>query len=135
MTAPLPEPASRPRSSWPLMLLAALSLIPALGFFFGVATAIWGLVTDRPRGLLAAALGGAGALLNLVILGVIGMSIANKTHSGGVGAVIARSELDTLTNHLDLYHLDHGRYPASLADLSRGMKFTQTLPLYDHSIG
>ncbi|HWA15692.1 MAG TPA: hypothetical protein VG817_04610, partial [Gemmatimonadales bacterium] len=79
-------------------------------------------------------LGGTGALLNIVILGAIGMSIANMTHSGGISAIIARTELDTLANHLDLYHQEHGRYPATLADLARGRK-RAGLPLYDHSIG
>jgi hypothetical protein len=116
------------------MVLAALSLIPFLGFFFGFAAACWGLVTDRPRGVLAAALGGAGALLNIAVLAVIGMSIAGRSHSGGVSALIAQSELDTLVNHLELYQSEHQRYPAQLADLPRP-GVGRSLPLIDHSLG
>jgi hypothetical protein len=117
------------------MVLAALSLIPVLGFFFGFAAACWGLVTDRPRGVLAAALGGGGALLNLVVLGVIGMTQTTKGQAGGLTGAIARSELDTLVNHLDLYQAEHGRYPARLGDLPRPAGIAQQLPVLDHSIG
>jgi hypothetical protein len=121
--------------SWPLMLLAALSLIPVLGFLFGFAAACWGLVTDRPRGILAAALGGTGALLNLVVLAVVGLSQTTKGQAGGLAGAIARTELDTLVSHLDRYHHAHGRYPARLADLPQPAAVGARLPVLDHSIG
>lgn len=134
MSQPVPLSAKPRGSSWPLLLLAGLSLIPVLGFFFGVAAACWGLVTDRPRGILAAALGGAGALLNIAVIAVLGTSLANRTHSGGISSMIAQTELDTLVTHLDQYHVDHQRYPERLADLPRPA-LGKALPTIDHSIG
>lgn len=125
----------KPRASWPVLVLAGLSLVPILGFFFGVAAAIWGLLTDRPRGLLAAGLGAAGAILNIGILGAIGVTIASRQHKGGVSAMVAQGELDTLVNHIELYHEAHGNYPARLADLPRPTNLGKALPLIDHSIG
>ncbi len=117
------------------MVLAALSLIPVLGFLIGVAAVCWGLVTDRPRGVLAAALGGTGALLNLVAIVVLGLGQTTRGQSGGLAGAIARSELDTLVNHLDRYFEEHGRYPARLADLPQPPSASARLPVVDHSIG
>jgi hypothetical protein len=57
----------RTKRSWPLFLLAGSSFLPGFGLFFGAVAATWGLVSDRPRAMLAAGVGATGALLNLLV--------------------------------------------------------------------
>lgn len=127
------QPTSTPpKKSWPLFLLAGLSLIPVFGVLAGFVVACWGLLTDRPRGILAAALGGAGAILNVAVLAVVGMSMMRDSPTfKGVALGIARVELDTLAAHLETYRSEHGRYPTALTDLPRTLP--RGLPLIDHS--
>lgn len=128
-------PAPSTGKSWPLFVLAGLSLIPLLGVLFGFIAACWGLVTDRPRGLLAAAFGGGGAILNVAVVAIIGFSVLQQNPMfKGIAGGIARMELDSLVAHLDAYRAEHGRFPSALSDLPPPGGPGRALPMIDHSI-
>jgi hypothetical protein len=127
------NPPASPGKSWPLLVMAGLAFIPFLGVLFGFIATCWGLVTDRPRGLIAAAIGGAGALLNIFGIVVFGMSLMkNNPAFGGLSAGIARVELDSLESRIEEYQAQHGRYPEELAQLPRAGT-SASVPIIDHS--
>lgn len=130
------NPPAPTGKSWPLFVLAGLAFIPVFGVLFGFIAACWGLLTDRPRGLLAAAVGGGGAILNIIVLMTVGVAMIQKNpRMGGIANSIARLELDSLEAHLDTYHTVHGRYPDALTQLPRPVGVGRVLPVIDHSIG
>src|ERR1051326_2435112 len=56
------EGGSRPQASWPLLVVAACSFLPGLGFFFAAGAVSWALLSSRPRRRppLALGVGGGG---------------------------------------------------------------------------
>jgi protein-S-isoprenylcysteine O-methyltransferase Ste14 len=123
------------KRSWPLIALAVCSFVPVLGIFFGAAAATWGLVSSRPRALLGAGVGAAGALLNMLgmVLLAIGMSdnptvVAAQQH-------VTRQELAQLVQELETYRTRHDAYPGTLQALLGSPIPTRFLNIHDQSGG
>lgn len=116
------DSSARPRRSWPLFVLAGGGFIPAVGLFLGAAAVTWGLVSSRPRAMLAALIGGAGALLNMAGGMVIVWRMQGTPVIAAANADVARRDLARLVGALEQYHVTNARYP-------RGLQVFTELPL------
>jgi hypothetical protein len=92
---------SGPKRSWPLFVLAAAGFIPAFGLFFGAAALTWGLVSSRPRAMLAGMIGGAGALLNLAGGAIVIWRMQDTPAFAEANAASARRDLARLVGALE----------------------------------
>jgi hypothetical protein len=125
--------AKRP---WPLFLLAWLSLVPILGFFFGSLAAGWGLVSSRPRALVAAGIGAGGAILNLVaLLALMALSLRDRPEFAAAKQVATRQSLIQVVEALEAYHSRVGSYPPSLTALTQQTGFRRPVNAFDPSAG
>lgn len=109
MTAP-----RSPKRSWPLFTLAASGFIPAAGLFLGAAALTWGLVSSRPRAMLAATIGGAGALLNLAGGVAMVWRMERTPRFAEARAFTTGRDLSRLVGALENYRSANGRYPRRL---------------------
>lgn len=134
MTAPPPAPKA-PKPAWPLFLLAGLSLIPGFGFLIGSVAAGWGLVSSRPRALVAAAVGAGGALLNLVGFLVLGSSLGNNPAMREARLEITRQYLVEVAAALETYRKEQGQYPPSLIAMQQKFGFRRPVNIFDPSAG
>jgi len=149
--APVPRPPRRSRraggslatpavgiprkKSWPLFLLAGLAFIPMLGVVFGLIATCWGLLTDRPRAILAAGVGAAGVLLNFAACFGLGYwTIAHDGRPGGIRSQLAQTDLQALVVSLEDFHQRTGHYPERLVDL-RVPFSVRPLPIWDKTVG
>jgi len=97
------------KPKWPLFLMAWLSLVPLLGFFFGSAAAGWGLVSSRPRALVAAGIGAGGALLNIVALVALGAFVLrDRPELAAAKAEATRQGLVEVVEALEAYRAQEG---------------------------
>ena len=135
MTAPAVEQRRRTKRAWPLFLLAAASFIPGLGLIFGAAAVTWALVSDRPRALFAAALGAAGALLNLLGGGLLAWRMSSNPAYSELGAARARRDLGKLVVALETYQQEQGRYPARLDAFTQLPYSLRLVNIQDFSAG
>jgi uncharacterized RDD family membrane protein YckC len=122
---PRPElPGSTPSGerTWPLFVVAACAFIPGLGFLFASIGLTWGLVSDRPRAMLAAVLAGVGGVLNLAGAALFFWQMQGDPKSVAVRSSSAKRDLARVVAALENYRGAHGQYPQSL------VVFTQ-LPL------
>jgi hypothetical protein len=129
MTAPKPK--------WPLFLLAWLSLIPIFGFFIGSMAAGWGLVSSRPKALVAAGIGAGGALLNLVGMIALGFMTLGSNRPELVEARRAATQqgLVEVVAALEAYRQREGAYPASLRVFTERVDFRHPINPIDPSGG
>jgi len=130
----LPPPKPR-KPSWPLFLLAGLSLIPGFGFFIGSVAAGWGLVSSRPKALIAAAVGAGGAMLNLVGFLVLGSSIGNNPAMLEARLEITRQYLVEVVDALETYRREQGQYPPSLLAMQQKFGLRRPVSIFDPSAG
>ena len=125
------------KPKWPLFLLAWLSLIPIFGFFIGSAAAGWGLVSSRPRALVAAAIGAGGALLNLVGLIALGVMTLGSDQPELARARLAATQqgLVSVVIGLEAYRRREGAYPLSLSVFTERVDFRRPVNPIDPSGG
>jgi hypothetical protein len=123
------------KRSWPLLLLAACSLIPGFGLVFGSAGVSWGLVSDRPRARLAVGLGAAGALLNLIGVGWLLWHLQQQPAFASVSARRSRADLNKLVVAIESYHKDTGIYPARLDVFTQLPYSLKLINIQDFSAG
>jgi hypothetical protein len=107
------------KRAWPLFLLAGASFVPGIGVLFGAAAVTWALVSDRPRALVAAGVGAAGALLNLVSGALLVWHVQKNPVYASAGAANSRRDLVKLVGALEAFHREQGRYPARLATFTQ----------------
>lgn len=125
------------KSKWPLFLLAWLSLIPIFGFFIGSAAAGWGLVSSRPRALVAAGIGAGGALLNLVGLIALGFMTlgSDRPELAEARRIATERGLVEVVAGLEAYRRREGAYPASLGVFTERVDFRHPINPIDPSGG
>jgi hypothetical protein len=124
------------KPKWPLFLLAWLSLVPILGFFFGSLAAGWGLVSSRPRALVAAGIGAGGALLNLIgLFGLAAFVLRDRPELALAKAEATRQALVEVVAGLETYREQNGSYPASLPELSQRLGLRHPVNVLDPSAG
>jgi hypothetical protein len=123
-----------PRAAWPLLLLGGLAFLPLAGVLFGFAAAVWGLVSDRPRAMLAAGLGAAGILLNFAGCGVLAWW--GNQHSGGqITVAMAQADLKEVEAQLQDHRARYHHYPESLDELRVGPFHVPSPNRYDKTVG
>ncbi|MEP6688751.1 MAG: hypothetical protein ABJC36_10415 [Gemmatimonadales bacterium] len=131
MTAPQPHS----KRSWPLFVLAGGGFIPALGLFLGAAAVSWGLVSSRPRAMLAAMIGAAGALLNLAGGMLIVWRMEGTPAFTAASSVSASRDLARLVGVLEEYRGANGRYPARLEVFAELPLVLKLVNIQDNSSG
>jgi hypothetical protein len=126
-----------PKAKWPLFLLAWLSLIPVFGFFIGSIAAGWGLVSSRPRALVAAGIGAGGALLNLGALIALGIMTLGSDRPELAEARRAATQrgLVEVVQALEAYRRREGAYPVSLGVFTERVDFRNPVNPIDPSGG
>ena len=95
-------------------MLAASGFLPALGLFLGAAAATWGLISSRPRAMLAATIGGAGALLNLAGGVAMVWRMERTPRFAAARTLTTGRDLARLVGALEEYRGANGRYPLRL---------------------
>lgn len=130
-----PESMPKPKRAWPLFLLAGAAFLPGFGVFFGAAAVTWALVSDRPRALVAAALGAAGALLNLMGGALLVWHAGKNPAYASAGAANARRDLSRLAGAIEDYHRERGRYPVRLAEFTQLPYSLRLINIQDFSAG
>ena len=123
------------KRSWPLLVLAAGAFIPALGLFLGAAAVTWGLVSSRPRAMLAAAIGGAGGLLNLVGAVLFVWRVQGDPVYTATTAAMSGRDIVRLVGALEEYRGANGRYPGELAVFTRFPLSLKLVSVRDNSVG
>ena len=135
MTDGATEHGRRHKRAWPLFVLAGASFVPGLGVFFGAAAVTWALVSDRPRALVAAGLGAAGAFLNLLGGGLLMWHVGNNPVYATAGAASARRDLAKVVVALEGYHRERGHYPARLDAFTQLPYSLRLVNIQDFSAG
>jgi hypothetical protein len=107
------------KRSWPLLLVAACSFIPVLGFFIGAIAVSWGLLSDRPRARLATTLAAVGAFANLAGLLLVTFFFQRTPEAARLNREATRRDLARVVAALESYRERTGAYPTSLAALER----------------
>jgi hypothetical protein len=127
------QPASS-RAAWPLLLVAALSFIPVLGFFIGSAAVTWALLTDRPRARLAMGLGAGGALLNVAAF--LALAWVGSRHDAMrlAQAQIVERDLGRLVVAIEAFRERTGEYPETLQALLGPLRLG-SVNIYDPTRG
>ncbi len=124
------------KRAWPLFLLAWLSLIPIVGFFFGSLAAGWGLVSSRPRALVAAAIGAGGAVLNLVAMVALALfSLGDRAEFAEAKRAATRQGLLEVVQALEAYRQREGSYPNTLTVFTQQANFRRPVNPLDPSAG
>jgi len=121
-------------------LLAALSLLPAIGILFGAMSITWGLNTRKANGKRLAALAALGVFIS------IGASALLYRELGGFALMqrlqrldtfdlmregIAQSALDRLVPAIEYFKVERGRYPATLEELEESLPRDSGLIIID----
>ena len=132
---PRPMTDTASKRSWPLLALAAGAFVPVLGLFLAAAAVTWGLVSSRPRALLAAAIGGAGGLLNLVAGVLYIWQVQGDPAYTATTAAMSGRDLARLVGALEEYRGANGRYPGELAVFTRLPLSLKLVNVNDNSVG
>lgn len=105
------------KPSWPLLLAAALSFIPILGFFIAAVAITWALVSSRPKARRALIIAAVGALLTVVEIGGAMLLIDDKVSFRDAFAEVARENLGEVVLALEEHRAANGSYPPDLLRL------------------
>lgn len=130
-----PERTTKPKRAWPLFLLAGAAFLPGFGVVFGAAAVTWALISDRPRALVAAGLGAAGALLNLIGGAMLVWHAGQNPAYASAGAASARRDLSRLVGAIEAYRREQGRYPVRLAAFTQLPYSLRLVNIQDFSAG
>jgi len=128
-------PRGQTKRAWPLFLVAGASFIPGIGVILGAAAVTWALISDRPRALVAAGLGAAGALLNMLGAGVLAWRLGSNPIYAEAGAARARRDLAKVVVALETYQQEQGRYPSSLEAFTQLPYSLRLVNIQDFSAG
>jgi hypothetical protein len=128
-------PTGSTKRSWPLLALAAGGFIPALGLFLGAAALTWGLVSSRPRAMLAAAIGATGGLLNLAGGMLLVWRMQGDPAYDAANAAMSSRDLTRLVSAIEEYRGANGRYPGELAVFTRFPLSLKLVNINDNSVG
>jgi len=126
---------SKTKRTWPLFVLAGSSFLPGLGFFFGVAAAVWGLISDRSRAMLAAAIGAGGALLNLIGVVLLMWHFEQDPAFVSADQQGTRSDLAQVVRALEGHRREKGRYPEELTVFTKPPYSLRLINIQDFSAG
>jgi hypothetical protein len=132
MTAPA-TPALR--SARPIFIVAALAFLPGLGVIFGLVACIWGLIADRPRAIIAAAIGAAGTLLNFAGCAAYGYWVLERQDQGSFARMLTATELVLLVEKVEEHRERYRSYPATLRDLGASHFGGNTVNIFDRAHG
>lgn len=97
---------------------------------------VWGLLSERPRALRAAVIGGVGAICNLVGIVVLLMVMGGKTGilDQAIRTVV-QQDLASIVEALEDYHEAEAAYPETLALLQRRRGALRPLDVADRGAG
>jgi hypothetical protein len=108
--------------TWFHYIMGAASFIPLLGVLVGILSILWGFQNRRVGGLRILSLGIAGICSTILLYGGIAYHSKNMRESGQLDkwyTEIALKNLNTTTQLIEQYKLQHGHYPSSLLDLEK----------------
>ena len=116
-------------------VLGGLSFIPALGVVFGVSAITWGLVTKKAGGGRVAWIGAAGIGCTVLMYGAL--FYFGFMQRGGVyddlRLKMAQSTINSVVPVIEMYKLQSGSYPESMAVLKDSLPKDSTVMLFDPS--
>ncbi len=123
------------RSAWPLIVVAALSFVPAAGIVAAAAALAWAFVGSRPRARTAVVVAAAGVLFNVAVAVAVMRHFHASREIRAVEARDTRADLNRLVRALDDYHARTGRYPPTLSALVAYWVPERILNIHDHTGG
>ncbi len=115
-----PSDPARRRPIWLLYLLAGLSFVPGLGFFFGSIAVSWGLVSSHPGARRGLIIGAVGAVLNLAVI-IVSLSTMGRGNPAFQRGVVEQTQrqLGDVVAALESYRAATNSYPPTLLALQR----------------
>ena len=116
-------------------VLGGLSFIPAIGVVFGASAITWGLVTRKRGGRRLACIGAAGIACTVVVYGAL--FYFGFMQRGGVyddlRLKMAQSTIASVVPVIEMYKLQTGHYPESMAALKDSLPKDSMVMLFDPS--
>jgi hypothetical protein len=116
-------------------VLGGLSFIPAIGVVFGVSAITWGLVTKKKGGRRVACIGFAG--IGCTVFLYAALFYFGFMQRGGVyddlRLKMAQSTINSVVPVIEMYRLQTGHYPESMAALKESLPKDSTVMLFDPS--
>jgi hypothetical protein len=116
-------------------VLAGLSFIPALGVVFGASAVTWGLVTKKKGGRRVACIGVAGIAFTVIMYAAL--FYFGFVQRGGVyddlRSRLAQTTINSVVPVIEMYKLQSGHYPDSMAALKDSLPKDSPVMLFDPS--
>jgi hypothetical protein len=117
-------------------VVGGLSFIPGIGIPFAIAAIIWGLVSKKEGSKTLARMGAGGLVLSCLIYG--GLFYFGFVQRGGIydemRTQLARRSLNSGVQAIEVYKVQHGRYPESLEELRASLPKDSLLLVNDPTI-
>lgn len=131
-TSPPDDPQAGTLGAFPYVL-GGLSFIPGIGLVFGVGALTLGLVTRKKGGRRVAWMGAAGIGFSVLVYGAL--FYFGFVQRGGVyddlRLKMAQSTIDEVVPVIEMYRLQSGHYPQSMAALKASLPRDSMVMLFD----
>lgn len=118
-------------------VIGGMAFIPLIGVLFGVAAIAWGLATNKSGGKRLAAIGAGGIGFTVVLYGAL--FYFGFAQRGGIyddlRTQLAQRTINELVPWIEMFKLEHGRYPASLEVLQSSVQKYGFVSVVDPSAG
>ena len=129
------RPAQGQLGAFPYVL-GGLSFIPAIGVVFGISAVTWGLVTRKSGGRRVACIGFAGIAFTVILY--TALFYFGFVQRGGVyddlRSKMSQSTLSSVVPVIEMYKLQSGHYPESMAALKDSIPKDSPVFLFDPAI-
>ncbi|MBC7665477.1 MAG: type II secretion system protein G [Caulobacter sp.] len=126
------RPAQGQLGAFPYVL-GGLSFIPAIGVVFGISAVTWGLVTRKSGGRRVACIGFAGIAFTVILY--TALFYFGFVQRGGVyddlRSKMSQSTLSSVVPVIEMYKLQSGHYPESMAALKGSIPKDSPVFLFD----
>ncbi|MBY6196853.1 hypothetical protein [Vibrio hangzhouensis] len=111
-------------------VVGGMSFIPLIGVLFGIVAVIWGF---KAKSTKLKVIGFAGIAFTFILYGTLGYF--GFVQKGGVyddlRSQLVKVQLTNSVQAIELYKVQHGRYPASLEVLQKSLPEGSLVSLYD----
>jgi len=117
-------------------VIGGMSFMPLIGVPFGIIAAVWGLTKWNKGGKLLVLIALVGISITPITYGILGYFAFDEvggTYDKG-RANIAKSQLNTVTQAIETYKVQNGKYPKSLDILEASLPKDSFVFLHDPTL-
>jgi hypothetical protein len=117
-------------------VIGGLSFIPGIGALFGIGAVMWGLVSKKEGGKALALIGAGGIAFTCLMYGAL--FYFGFVQRGGIydelRTQLARTSLNSCVQAIEVYKVQHERYPESLEELVASLPKESFVVVQDSTI-